>query len=189
MIPATLHGLPAMAVVSLMQKAIRRGQERQAMEAACELMHTSKGFFTLTCNRLLVTVYEDIDTLAQPWIIPLVTDCISQAREWFDPEKPGKARMAIGTAIRAMSRAAKSREADHFSICVGLASEAGFVPTVPSWAEDMHTLAGRKLGRGLDHFRTEGARLIPPAPKDDYEDEAYRRLSEKQGRKRTDLFD
>jgi hypothetical protein len=37
------------------------------------------------------------------------------------------------------------------------------------------------LGRGLDHFRSEGAKLIPP-PTDDnpYEDEAYRLWALKQ---------
>ena len=52
----------------------------------------------------------------------------------------------------------------------------GIVPVIPDWAHDQHTIAGRKLGRGLDHFRTEGAKLVPPAPKDDYEDEAYAML-------------
>ena len=42
MIPATVHGMPAMAVVSAMQKSIRRGLEREAMEQACELLHTSR---------------------------------------------------------------------------------------------------------------------------------------------------
>jgi hypothetical protein len=37
------------------------------------------------------------------------------------------------------------------------------------------------MGRGLDHFRTEGARLIPPPTSDDpYEDEAYRLWAIKQ---------
>jgi len=50
-----------------------------------------------------------------------------------------------------------------------------FVPTIPDWANDQHTLAGRKMGRGLDHFRKEGAKLVPPPTADDpYEDEAYR---------------
>jgi hypothetical protein len=50
----------------------------------------------------------------------------------------------------------------------------GFAPTIPDWANDQHTLAGRKLGRG-DYFRKEGAKLIPPPTADDpYEDEAYR---------------
>ena len=48
-------------------------------------------------------------------------------------------------------------------------------------ALDQHTLAGRKLGRGLDHFRAEGAKLTPPPTEPDpYEDEAYRLWSIKQ---------
>ena len=47
MIPATVHGLPAMACVSAMQKAIRRGLEKEAMEFAVELMHTSKAFHSM----------------------------------------------------------------------------------------------------------------------------------------------
>ena len=46
---------------------------------------------------------------------------------------------------------------------------------------DQHTLAGKKLGRGLDHFRSEGAKLVPPLTGDDpYEDEAYRLWAIKQ---------
>jgi hypothetical protein len=51
----------------------------------------------------------------------------------------------------------------------------GFAPTIPDWANDQHTLAGREMGRGLDHLRTEGAKLVPPPTGDDpYDDEAYR---------------
>jgi hypothetical protein len=190
MIPPTKNNLPAMEVLSMMQKAIRRGQERQAMEAAVELIHTSKAFHTMTCNRLLVTSYEDIDTIAQPWLVPLVATFVDQAMAWYDPVKIGKSRMAIGTAIRAMSRAAKSREGDHFAIAVGLASEVGgFVPTIPDHAFDMHTLKGKAMGRGLQHFREEGAKLIPPVKPDQYESEAYRMLELKQRNVKRDLFD
>ena len=64
MIPDTKNGLPAMACVSAMQKAIRRGLEREAMEFAVELMHTSKAFHSMVCNRLEVICHEDLDTLA-----------------------------------------------------------------------------------------------------------------------------
>ena len=38
-----------------------------------------------------------------------------------------------------------------------------------------HPQEGKKLERGLDHFRKEGAKLVPPPTADDpYEDEAYR---------------
>ena len=52
MIPDTKNGLPAMACVSAMQKAIRRGLESEAMEFAVELMHTCKAFHSMVCNRL-----------------------------------------------------------------------------------------------------------------------------------------
>jgi replication-associated recombination protein RarA len=72
MIPDTKNGLPAMACVSAMQKAIRRGLEREAMEFACELMHTSKAFHAMVCNRLEVICHEDLDTLAAPHVFPFV---------------------------------------------------------------------------------------------------------------------
>ena len=50
-----------------------------------------------------------------------------------------------------------------------------FAPEIPDWALDQHTLEGRRLKRGLTHFREEGARLIPePTEPDLYIEEAYR---------------
>ena len=51
MIPDTKNGLPAMASVSAMQKAIRRGMEKEAMQFAVELMHTSKAFHSMVCRK------------------------------------------------------------------------------------------------------------------------------------------
>ena len=51
----------------------------------------------------------------------------------------------------------------------------GFVPAIPDWANDKHTIESKKLGRGMKHFGEEGAKLHPPpAQKDAYEDQAYR---------------
>lgn len=76
----------------------------------------------------------------------------------------------VGNAIRMMCRAPKSRAGCHFAAAIGLRSLLeDFVPTIPDWANDQHTLAGRKLGRSLEHFRKEGARLIPePTEPDPY---------------------
>lgn len=135
--PATLHGLPAMACVSAMQKAIRRGMEREAMEFAVELIHTSKAFHSMVCKRLEVISHEDISTDADPTIVVFVATAVAQAMRWYDPDKLGASRMAIGNAIRLMCRAAKSREGDHFAIAVGLRAELeGFVPVIPDWAND-----------------------------------------------------
>ena len=60
-------------------------------------------------------------------------------------------------------------------------SSKASVPEISDWANDKRTIAGRKLGRGIEHFRTEGAKLIPPPTGDDpYEDEAYRLWALKQ---------
>ncbi|WP_091897006.1 hypothetical protein [Bradyrhizobium sp. Rc2d] len=91
----------------------------------------------------------------------------------------------MGNAIRTMCRAPKSRAGCHFAAAIGLRAQfEGYAPEIPDWANDRHTLTGRKLGRGLDHFRTEGAKLIPPQTGDDHcEDEAYRLWAIKQQRK------
>ena len=52
---------------------------------------------------------------------------------------------------------------------------------VPDYAFDMHTMKGKAMGWGLDHFRSEGAKLVPPPTEPDaYEDEAYRLWAIKQ---------
>ena len=48
MIPATIHNMPAMTCVSAMQKAIRRGMEKESMEFAVELLHTPRAFHLST---------------------------------------------------------------------------------------------------------------------------------------------
>ncbi len=174
MIPRTVHNLGAFECLSAMQKCVRRGLEREAMEFACELGHTSKAFATMVSNRLQIISHEDIG-LAAPEVIQLVHTCCQQAREWYDPKKLGKWRMVVGTAIRAMCRAKKSREGDHFQAAIGLRSLLNeYTREVPDWAYDQHTLAGRKKGRGLDFFRAESTKLVPALDgPDQYEDEAY----------------
>lgn len=175
MIPRTLHKMDPFTCLSAMQKCVRRGMEREAMEFACELVHTSKSFCSMAANRLELISHEDIECIDQPHIIPFVKACGDQAKAWWTADKPGKSRMALGNAIRMMCRAKKSREGDHFSGAVGLPSQiGGFVPEVPDWVYDHHTRKGLKQGRGIDHFRAESARLVPPQETQDiYESEFY----------------
>lgn len=175
MIPRTVHGLDPFVCLSAMQKCIRRGMEREAMEFACELVNTSKAFCSMVANRLEVISHEDIDCMSQPQIVPFVYAAAQQAKALWTKEKPAKSRLPVGNAIRLMCRAEKSREGDHFNGVVGIPSEFfGAVPKIPDWAYDHHTKVGRKQGRGIEHFRTESAKLVPaPQRKDQYEDEFY----------------
>ncbi|WP_130211793.1 hypothetical protein [Bradyrhizobium genosp. SA-3] len=139
-----------------MQKAIRRSMEKEAMEFAVELMHTSKAFHSMVCNRLEVICHEDLDTLAAPHVFPFVTASLAASRDRYS-KSIGEARLMIGNVIRMMCRSPKSRAGCHFAAAIGLRSSLeDFAPTIPDWANDQHTLAGRKLGRGLDHFRKRG---------------------------------
>ena len=80
-----------------------------------------------------------------------------------------------------MARAPKSRAGCHFAAAIGLREQLeGYVPAIPDFANDQHTI-GRKMGCGLDHFREEGAQLIPPPTGDDpFVEEAYRLWALKQ---------
>jgi len=97
MIPDTVLGVPAMACVSAMQKCIRRGMEREAMEFACELLHTSKAFHTMVCNRLEVICHEDLDTLAAPHVFPFVVASLAASKERYS-SKIGEARRWSATS-------------------------------------------------------------------------------------------
>src|SRR5438132_1979716 len=119
----TRHGLDAFECISAMQKCIRRGMEREAMQFACEMLHTCKNFCMWVYKRLEVISHEDIDSQANPHIVPFVRTACEQARDWYDTDKDlGHSRMVIGNAIRLMCRATKSREGDHFQAAIGLAN-------------------------------------------------------------------
>ena len=97
MIPDTKGGLNAMACVSAMQKSIRRGLEREAMEFAVELMHTSRAFHSMVCNRLEVICHEDLDTIAAPWVVPFVATALAQSRDRYS-KSIGTGLIEIGSA-------------------------------------------------------------------------------------------
>lgn len=181
MMPKTQNGLDPFTCLSAMQKCIRRGMEREAMEFAGELFCTSKAYATMCINRLNIIVHEDIG-LANPQAVPFVYAACQLAKDTYDQEKPGKALMGIGNAIRLMCRSEKSREGDHFLIAVGLRGRReGYVPKVPDFAFDMHTHRGRKLGRGLDHFFKEAAKLDQEVKGDKYKKEAITRMKKWKG--------
>jgi hypothetical protein len=95
-----------------------------------------------------------------PHVFPFVAASLAASRDRYS-KSIGEARLMVGNAIRMMARAPRSRAGCHFAAAIGLRSPEGFAPEIPDWANDQHTLAGKKLGRGLDHFRREGAKLVP----------------------------
>lgn len=171
---ATLHGLNPFVCVSAVQKCIRRGLEREAMQFAVEMARTSKPYFSWVCNRIEICAHEDIG-LADPQAVLFAAQAIDQARRFFKPDRQGECMIMVGNAIRILCRAQKSREGDHYQAVCMLRSEMdSSAPPVPDFAYDRHTAEGRKLGRGVQHFRDEETHLQPaPIEPDQYEGEAF----------------
>lgn len=82
-------------------------------------------------------------------------------------------RISLENAIRALSRARKSRQGDHFQAAVLDSIQSGQKPEIPDWAVDKHTGRGKRMGRGVDHWLEQGTVLKPPAEPDPYEERAH----------------
>jgi replication-associated recombination protein RarA len=107
MMPTTKNGLNALTCISALQKAIRRGLEREAMEFACELLHTSTAFHSMVLNRVEVIVHEDIDVIAAPHVVPFVAAAVAQSKARYG-KHVGEARLIVGNVIRLLCRSPKS---------------------------------------------------------------------------------
>ena len=123
------------------------------MEFAVELMHTSKAFHSMVCNRLEVICHEDLDTLAAPHVFPFVAASLAASRDRYS-KSIGEDRLMVGNAIRMMARAPKSRAGCHFAAAIKLRSMLeDFAPTIPDWANDQHTM--KRKPSGADHLKPE----------------------------------
>lgn len=160
----TYAGHPLDEVASSLQKSVRRGLEREALHWASEM--DLGGFTAYAWRRLVVTASEDVGP-ADPQAVTLVH---LLAGAWREQKEP----LLLVHAVIALCRAPKSRLCDHAYM---VAYEGPRLELeVPDWALDQHTRRGRRMGRGLDHFRKEGARLANPGDVDDpYEAEAWER--------------
>jgi len=176
----TVHGLNPFDCVSALQKFIRRGMEREAGAIAFQLGMTNKQMFSWLCNRLRVISHEDIG-LADMQAVMFTETAISQAEKVYP--KPAW-RLMIGNAIRALCRAPKSREGDHYqAVCWYSQEIEGNIPEIPEWTMDGHTAYGKKRNRGIEYFKQVSAVLKPEPAHDPYEADAYRlwELKEQRG--------
>lgn len=156
-------------LISAMQKFIRRSMEREAGRAFFELA-TSGGTFRIALNRLKVIAHEDVG-MGDPDSALYALRCIDDAADWHSRGNDAW-RLAAANAILALARARGSRVAEHFQAAVRgqNAQEGGVV--VPDYALDMHTRRGKKMGRGLEHFFTEAAKMEPSDLDPTYQEEA-----------------
>lgn len=187
--PAEFNLTRCFELMSALQKDIRRGNEVEAFHWA-SLLAKEQGNPGMALNRLEIIAHEDVG-LADPTAVLFALRSIEDARRWLKAKKREWV-LGLANAVCALARAPKSRLADHFWAAVQWRERHGWHPDVPDYALDRHTPAGRRMGRGVQHWLQEGAKLHPKADVyDPYADDAARlwAADEKAGRKSSFLED
>lgn len=152
----TAKGYDFFEASSALQKAIRRGDEPVALYFSVELYNSN--YDEYVWKRIKIITSEDIG-LAAPQlhaVIAALYKCYSEMKKEYKDGRPE--RLFIVHAIVQLCRAKKSRLLDWTMIKSWREHE--FVNmAIPEYALDKHTLKGKQLGRGVDHFFNEGSFL------------------------------
>ena len=151
----TVHNLPADEVISALQKEIRRGKAENAALLALEMMQTSEELEEKLWSRLLVISVEDIGFGAPQSAILIKT--LYDAHLLFNRDEQDRFLFAVH-AVRYLCACKKDRSNDEI---LNWMKKMDLTPEIPDYAIDMHTKKGQALGRGVKHFLTEGALIIP----------------------------
>jgi MgsA AAA+ ATPase C terminal len=139
-------------LASALQKAVRRGEEREALYWASEL--DLAGFANYAWKRLLVISSEDVGLASTETVLAVraLRENWLEMRKAVKPPYEGFVRVFLLHAVCLLARAPKSRMLDHALI----AMYAGERPQieVPDYALDRHTARGRRMGRVMSTSST-----------------------------------
>ncbi|MDO4438899.1 MAG: hypothetical protein Q4B86_05580 [Eubacteriales bacterium] len=169
----TKNGLEADLVISALQKCIRRGEEDKALRMAYELYITSEFHEDKMWNRLLVIPVEDIG-FGDPQAVVIVKTLFDIHKQfaYTDGDRP----IFFMYAIRYLCRCQKERSTDHIKNIIMKEFNKGYVPEIPDYAIDMHTIQGRARGRDVFYFLDEASKVTPLW--DEYDDSYRQKLYE-----------
>lgn len=154
----TKNGYSYFEAMSALQKSIRRCMEAEALFWAIELYDS--GFVGHLWNRLLIIAAEDIG-MAEPYFYTKLM-AAKEAHDYLAEKRPQKVskKLVFIQAILMCVYAKKSRYVDLvYSVHWAKHDEHARNKKVPDFAHDMHTYKGKKMGRGLDHFYAESAKV------------------------------
>jgi len=168
----TERGYDFNQLLSALQKDIRRNKEYEAMFWAAELESFSP---EALWNRLVVIASEDIGPAS-----PIMTLLIEELKkQYYDAKKRGNNsyRLFLTNAVVNLVRCKKSRITDDLlHVVYGEMQYENKKLDIPDYALDMHTLRGKKMGRGLEHFFNEGTKLANEAFENPYTEKAKKIL-------------
>ena len=128
---------------------------------------------TMLWNRLRVIASEDVG-IANP-LAPVVIDVL--AKEYYAAKKKkndDSHMLFVVNAVLFLVKCPKSRMVDDLLITVrgNLKYKISKFLEMPDYAIDIHTVRGRKMGRGYKHFFEIGAQLSNETIEDIYKETA-----------------
>jgi len=150
----TKGGYDFFEVSSSLQKSIRRCDEDSALYWACELIYSN--YDNYLWKRILIMVSEDVG-LAEPDLAVRI-QALKQNYDFLKKNKSMEKTLPLVHAVLLLVRAKKSRIVDW---CKGkMFGEYHFIEKeIPDYALDKHTIRGKMMGRTIEHFFDEGAKL------------------------------
>jgi replication-associated recombination protein RarA len=151
--PTKRHGHDWNEVTSSLQKCIRRGDERGALYWASELFHN--GHVEYLWDRMFTILSEDVG-LAEP-TGPATFAALRESYLFLKKRGKGAERLPLVHALLFLVRARKSRIVDHALITYFVMEPPREEP--PDVGLDKHTLRGKRMGRGWEHFWGEASLL------------------------------
>ena len=160
---------PVFEAMSAMQKAIRRNQMSNAFYWALKLEAFNP---KMLWNRLQIIVSEDIGR-AQPELAAT----FEVLRNWYfgDRAKGNDGAVFLAHTISQMASGPKCRDSDN--LCVAVKDRQYWedmnIP-IPDEALDMHTLRGKKMGRGIEFWWDEACKLDQEIANEEVKKEAER---------------
>ena len=172
----TRNGLAGDEVISALQKSIRRGNVEAACEFAYEMYITSPQMEEKLWRRLTAISVEDIgmgDTMAAV----LINNLRQMRKEYAyaDGDRP----IFFIHAIRYLCQCEKDRSSDLLKNIVIKSFAMGYVPEIPDYALDKHTVRGAEMGRDSFHFLNEASKVTPQKKVDNDYKERYNKIIEK----------
>ena len=154
----TIKGYAMFEVISAFQKEIRRGNEMNAMFWGVELYES--GFIGYAWKRMVIIAIEDIG-LADP-LAPIQIDVLkrqfNELSENSHKDTRQQQRLAYTQAILYLVHAKKSRHTDW---ALNYHWDSHLDPNhkieIPDYALDIHTRRGKRLGKTIKDFFTDGS--------------------------------
>jgi replication-associated recombination protein RarA len=170
----TRGGFALDEVASALQKAVRRGEERQAIFWATEL--DLSGYGNYAWKRLRIICSEDVGLAwaEGPAVIRALSDTWQDTRkaEKDRPPERSSAMLFLVHAVCLLARAPKSRLVDNAGTVFYSGDREAIRLEIPDHALDHHTARGRRLGRTEQHVYDESYGIENCTVEDPYAAEA-----------------